>query len=166
MKYSKSNFFHEQLHWVQNHPSVPVFINQKIIRFLVFSSWQRFRLTFNFCWWCGKSFFCSFDDFFDTMILLTSSVRKVLLDFMYFFPGTIPSSDWFQTSSISSQLNISEEKFKILLYYNRTLSNSIFERTLMFLPTSLLTKMRHLLHSRTVFHISYPPYFSHSVHHY
>ena len=82
-------------------------INQKIIKFLVFSSWQRFRLTLSFCWWCGKLCFCSFDDLIDTTRLISSSVSKPLLYFLRLFFGLVSLSDWFDTSSILSPFYIS-----------------------------------------------------------
>ena len=125
---------------------------------MVFSSWQRFRLAIIFV--VGVEIHVSVH-LINSLIPSAFSHHRwekfVRLYAFFFWP--VPSSDWFHALSISSPFDISEE-FTIMPYSNRTLSNYIFERTVMFLPTSLLIKLRHLLHSKTVFHISYPHFFN------
>ena len=47
-------FFMNNCNGFRIDPRFGFVIIQKIIKFLLFSSWQRFRLKFNFHWWCGK----------------------------------------------------------------------------------------------------------------
>ena len=81
----KSKISPEKLHWVDNHTTVFVCYQQKIIKFLVFSSWKIFRLTLSFCWWCWSLCFHLFDELLDTINLLSSSVRKLLLEYVSFY---------------------------------------------------------------------------------
>ena len=78
-------FFSNNYTWFRIIPPFWSFVNQNIIKFLVFFSWQISRLALNFRWWCGKSYFCPFDDFPDTISLLSSSLGKVLLNSLRLF---------------------------------------------------------------------------------
>ena len=142
-------FFSNNYTWFRIIPPFWSFVNQNIIKFLVFFSWQISRLALNFRWWCGKSYFCPFDDFPDTISLLSSSLGKVLLNSLRLFFSDLSHH---LIDSIYHLFHFHLISQKNLQFYHIWIGQyHFFKGTLMFLPTSILIKLRHLLHPITVF---------------
>ena len=124
-------------------------INQKILKFLVFTSWKKFRLTLYFRLWFGKFSFKFLENLFETPKLLSSPVRKLFWYLLRFYQVLFSLSNSFQTKYILYIPFGISEAFTISLYSDWISSNSYFERLVMFLPTTIWIKLRHFLHSLT-----------------
>ena len=104
-----------------------------------------------------KLSFKFWDKFLDIITFLSSSVIKIFRNLPRLLSVTLWWLYKFQTLSIASSPFEISGALIISPYSIRTWSYSIFKSTVIFLPTTLLMKVRNFLHSLTAFsyfHIS------------
>ena len=142
-------FFHP--HWVQSHTTVLLIINQKELRFLVFTSCHNFRLILCFCLSFKKFSFKLLEKILEILKLISSSEGKLLWYLPRFYQELFHSQIHYKHHLFHLYSFIFQKNLKFLHIQTGHYIYIYFKRTVMFLLTTILIKLCHLLHSLAAF---------------